>query len=60
MARRRLFLGVRIGPVIVGGSTGGRRRRRHQYQPGVHPMRQDNVRYMFREMHRRRAERVGS
>lgn len=54
MARRRLFLGVRIGPVIVGGSVGGRRRRR-QYRPGVHPMMQANLRYAFMEMRRRRA-----
>ncbi len=58
MARRRLFIGVRVGPVIVGGSTSvGRRRRPRQYQPGVHPMMQDNLRYAFREMRHRRAQR---
>jgi len=66
MARRRLWVGVRIGPFILGGRVGGRRRRagggnyrRRQYRPGVHPMMQDNLRFAFREIARRRAERRG-
>ena len=55
MARRRLFLGVRIGPVIVGGSTSGRRRRR--YQPGVHPMMQPSILAAIRETGRRHSGR---
>lgn len=63
MARRRLWLGVRIGPFIIGGSVGGRRRavrRVRQYRPGVHPMMQDSLQHSIREVARRRAERRGS
>lgn len=54
MARRRLFLGVRVGPFIVGGSTSGRRRQR--YQPGRHPMMQPTIGGSIREMIRRRTQ----
>jgi hypothetical protein len=54
MGRRGLRIGIGIGPVGVSGRVGGRGRRR-QYRPGVHPLKQDNLRYMFREMRRRKA-----
>lgn len=62
MGRRGLWVGVRLGPVVVGSRVGGRRRRRQyrQYRPGVAPLRQDNVRFMFREMRRRKAARQSS
>jgi hypothetical protein len=55
MGRRGLRIGIGIGPVDVSGRVGGRRRR--QYRPGVHPMKQDSLLNMFREMGRRRAQR---
>ena len=58
MARRGLFVGIRLGPLILGGRVGGRRRRR-PYQPGAHPMKQPTVRYAIREMRHRRAVRRG-
>ena len=53
MGRRGLRVGIRFGPVGISGQVGGRRKQR-QYKPGVHPMMQDNIRFMFREMRRRR------
>jgi hypothetical protein len=56
MSRRGLFVGVRLGPVVLGGKVGGRGRQR-QYRPGVHPLKQDNVRFMLMEMRRRKTGR---
>lgn len=52
MGRRGLRVGIRFGPFGVSGQVG--RRRQRQYKPGVHPMMQDNIRFMFREMRRRK------
>ncbi len=57
MARRGLFVGIRLGPLVVGGRIGGHRQRQRQYRPGAHPMMQPTVRYAIREMRRRRAGR---
>jgi hypothetical protein len=56
MSRRGLFVGIRLGPLSIGGRVGGRKPKRH-YQPGAHPMMQPTVRDAFREMRRRKTGR---